>query len=215
MKTCCTFIIAIAFLFVGLKVQAQDFSYGIQTGLVVANARVANKIDIYQDYRIFYPLYALSFNGFVEYKISKPLGLEAGIGFIRNGGVVAFGINHYTSIIDMKLDYIQLPLIANLYLTKNFSLSMGLGFSYLVTKEENLPKAGTGFVQFKDNAFEMSGLIGLNYSISRKFAAGIRYNHGLTKISVLESTDGYGPVIGKSNVYNQYFQLLLRFKLKA
>lgn len=85
----------------------------------------------------------------------------------------------------------------------------------MINKDENLPLAGTGFVNFKENAFEVSGLLGLNYSISKKLGLGLRYNHGLTKISILKWTDGYGPVIAESKVYNQYFQFILRFFIRT
>jgi hypothetical protein len=215
MKTLKALIIIGFSLSFGLKLQAQDIKYGLQSGLVVSNARVADKIDIRKDYRVFYPMYSLNINGFIEYKVSKTWGIAAEPGFITKGGIVRFGINHYMSVIDMKLHYLQLPVVANFYCTNKFFVSIGPEFAYMINSQENIPATATGFNDFKENAFEISGLIGLHYSISKKVDIGFRYNHGLTKISILKWTDGFGPEIGKSKVYNQYFQFIFRYILQS
>ncbi len=198
-----------------LKLQAQDIKYGFFSGLVVSNAHVTNKNEIYHDYRVFYPMYSFNINGYIEYKISKTWGIEADPGFIRKGGIVRFGVNHYMSIIKLQLNYLHLPILANFYCTNKFFVSIGPEFAYLINSEGNLPEIATGFAYFKENAFEISGLIGINYSITKKIDVGLRYNHGLTNISALKWTDGYGPEIGQSKVYNQYFQFIFRFKIQT
>ena len=62
--------------------------------------------------------------------------------------------------------------------------------------------------------FELSGLIGINYSLIENLDIGLRYNHGLTCISKLVFTDIMGNETGEHyNEYNQYFQFFLRFKI--
>lgn len=212
-KTPKALIIIGLILVLGLKLQAQDIKFGLLSGLVVSNAHVANKID-FHDYRVFYPIYSFNINGYIEYKISKTWGIEVDPGYIRKGGIV-HGINHYMSIIKLQLNYIQLPILANFYCTNKFFVSIGPEFAYLINSEGNLPGIATGFVYFKENAFEISGLIGINYSITKKIDVGLRYNHGLTNISVLKWTYGYGPEVGQSKVYNQYFQFTFKFKIQT
>lgn len=197
-----------------IKLQAQDIRFGFLTGLVGNNANVPDKIEVYKHYRVFYPLYGFSINGFIEYKISEKLGITAEPGFIRKGGIGFNEVSHYTSDINMKLHYLQLPILANFYFTDKFFVSAGPEFAGMINSKENLPPRGSGLNYFKENAFEVSGLIGLNYSISMKVGIGVRYNHGFTKIATITWTDGYGPVIGESNVYNQYFQFILRLNLQ-
>ncbi len=215
MKTLKILIIIVFTLQLGLNLQAQKIKFGFLSGLVITNARVANKIEIYKDYRVFYPMVSFNLNGYIEYKISKTCGIAIEPGFIRKGGVVRYGVNHYMSVIKLQLNYIQLPILVNLYCTNKFYVSLGPEFAYLINSNKNLPETATGFYYFKENAFEISGLIGLNYSISNKFDIGFRYNHGFTNISVLKWTDGYGPEIGQSKVYNQYFQFIFRFKIQT
>lgn len=198
-----------------LKLQAQDIKFGILLGLGGTNACVANKIEPYNDYRVFYPMGSFNINGYIEYKFSKTFGIAAEPGFIRKGGIVRFGVNHYMSVIKLQLNYIQLPILANLYCTNKYYVTLGHEFAYLINSERKLPEIATGFAYFKDNALEISGLIGINYSITKKIDVGFRYNHGLTAISVLKWTDGYGPEIGQSKVYNQYLQFIFRFKIKT
>jgi len=119
------------------------------------------------------------------------------------------------SVIDMKLNYLQLPILADFYFTDKFFVSAGPEFAYMISSQKNVPPIATGFIDFTENAFEISGLIGLNYSISKKVDLGLRYNRGLTKISILQWTDGYGPVIGESKVFNQCFQFLIRYKIQT
>ena len=198
-----------------LKLKAQDIKFGFLAGFVITNAQVTHKPEIYTDYRVFYPMYSFNINGYFEYKISKTFGISAEPGFIRKGGIIRFGINHYMSSIKLQLNYVQVPILANFYCTNKFFVSIGPEFAYLLNSKGNLPEIATGLIYFKENAFEISGLIGLNYSISKKVDIGFRYNHGITHFSVLKWTDGYGPEIGQSKVYNQYFQFIIRFKIKT
>lgn len=215
MKTPKALILIGVVLTLGLRLQAQDIKLGFLSGLGYTNAIVTNKIEIYNDYRVFYPMGSFNINGCIEYKFSKAFGIEAEPGYIRKGGVIRFGVNHYMSIIKLQLNYVQLPIFFNIYCPYKFFVSIGPEFAYLINSEENLPEIATGFAYFKENAFEISGLIGINYSITKKIDVGLRYNRGLTNISVLKWTDGYGPYIGQSKVYNQYFQFIFRYKVKT
>ena len=215
MKTPKALIIIGLVLNLGLNLQAQEINFGFLSGLGVTNACVTNKIEIYNDYRVFYPMGSFNINGYIEYKFSKTFGIAAEPGYIRKGGVIRFGVNHYMSIIKFQLNYVQLPIFVNIYCTNKFFVSIGPEFAYLINSEGNLPEIATGFAYFKENAFEISGLIGINFSITKKIDVGLRYNHGLTNISVLKWTDGYGPEIGQSKVYNQYFQFIFRFKIQT
>lgn len=198
----------------GLKLEAQNINFGFLEGLVVPNSRVTNKHEIYSDYRVFYPKYSFNINGYIEYKISENWRISAEPGFIRKGGVVRFGLNHYMSTIKLSLNYIQIPILTNFHFSDKFSAAVGPEFAYLLNREKNLPTIATGFSHFTDNSFEISAMIGVYYSLSKESDIGLRYSHGLTYISLITWTDGYGPPIGQSKVYNQYFQLFIRFNIK-
>jgi hypothetical protein len=65
------------------------------------------------------------------------------------------------------------------------------------------------------NKFELSGLAAINYNINEFFTVSFRYSHGVTEIAkntlwVYSETDNPNEV----KDYNQYFQLLIKIKLK-
>jgi len=196
-----------------LKLEAQDVKFGYLAGFVLCNARVINKYEKYSDYRVFYPRYSFNLNGNITYRFSKNLGISIEPGFIQKGGIIRFGINHYMSSIKFRLDYIQIPLLINYKLADRFYISLGPEFAFMINNRDNLPSPATGFSNFEENTFEISGLIGLNYCLSNKIDLGLRYNHAFTFNSILTWTDGYGPPICQSQVYNQYFQIIIKLKI--
>ena len=64
-----------------------------------------------------------------------------------------------------------------------------------------------------DRRFELSGFIGINYNVIDNLDIGLRYNHGLTYTSKIIWINELGEETGVSKDYNQYFQLILRFKI--
>ena len=219
-------IITALLLNLGLNLQAQKINYGLLAGYVCANAHVI-KTTSYAT-RLFYPMHSFNVNGFIEYRFPGTWGIAAEPGFIRKGGVVD-GENHFLGSFDLQLNYVQLPILANLYCTDRFYISFGPEFAYLSNKDVNLPslpdwltpsqkEAYKMFTPFEENAFEISGMIGVNYSIIKKIDIGLRYSHSLTPFSVTNwinhrYPDGYGNM-GNSNEYNQYLQFIVRYKIK-
>lgn len=210
----------------GLKLHAQNINYGLLAGYVCANAHVIETNEYAT--RLFYPMHSFNVNGFFEYRFPGAWGIVAEPGYIRKGGVVD-GENHFLGRFDLQLNYIQLPLLANLYFTDRFYISFGPEFAYLINKDGNLPslpdtftpfekKAYEMFTPFEENTFEISGLIGVDYCITKNIDLGLRYNHSLMPFS--ETTwlnDRYPPgygIMGYSNVYNQYLQFIVRYKIK-
>jgi hypothetical protein len=208
-------IITALLLHLGLNLQAQNSNYGLLAGYVCANAHVI-KSNEYAS-RLFYPMHSFNVNGFIEYRFPDAWGIVAEPGFIRKGGVVD-GENHLLGSFSLQLNYVQLPIIANLYCTDRFYISFGPEFAYLINKDGNLPSLPDNFTPFEENAFEISGMFGVNYSIIKKIDIGLRYNHSLTRFSVTNWINHRYPVghgiMGYSNVYNQYLQFIARYKIK-
>lgn len=207
-------------------IQAQNFNYGLFAGYVCANAHVIKNNEYAT--KLFYPMHSFNVNGFIEYRFPGAWGIAAEPGFIRKGAVVD-GDNHFLGRFDLQLNYLQLPIIANLYFTDRSYIIFGPEFAYLMSKDGNLPslpdtytpfekEAYKMFTPFEDDTFEISGMIGVNYIIIRKIDIGLRYSHGLTKFSVTSWINHRYPVgqgtMGYSNVYNQYLQFIVRYKIK-
>ncbi|MBA4320307.1 MAG: PorT family protein [Flavobacterium sp.] len=78
---------------------------------------------------------------------------------------------------EFKLNYIQVPVLAKIYLIKNFSLELGPSFNFLVLDEENY-----GTVSHTDigSKFEFSGILGLSYKLKSGLFGSVRYVNGFT-----------------------------------
>ncbi len=147
MKKLKILIIPALLLYHGLNLQAQNINYGLQAGYVCANAHVIKKSNPYAT-RLFYPMHSFNVNGTIEYRFPGDWAIEAEPGFIRKGGVVD-GEGHYLGSFDLQLNYIQLPIIANLYFNNRFYISFGPEFAYLINKDGNLPSLPDTFTPFE------------------------------------------------------------------
>ena len=209
MKILKILIIAALLLHLGSNLKAQNINYGVLAGYVCTKPHVI-KFYPYST-RLFYPMHSFNVNGFIEYRFQGAWGIVAEPGFIRKGGVVDDDHN-------FQLYYVQLPILANLYCTDRFYISFGPEFAYLINKDENLPSKLENYCPLEENAFEISGLIGVNYNITKNIDLGLRYNHSLTYFSVVSWINprypqGHG-IMGHSNIYNQYLQFIVRYKIK-
>ena len=100
-----------------------------------------------------------------------------------------------------KLDYINVPVLANVYVAPGFAVKLGLQPAFCINNKIK-GKSGSTSVQtdgiFDENTFELSMPIGLSYEFSNFVIEG-RYNFGLTKAfkdmdnknSVFQFTVGY------------------------
>ncbi len=81
-----------------------------------------------------------------------------------------------------NFDYIQVPILAKIYLSTNFSLDMAPSFNFLVHDEQTYTNINNGEVSFDGNgkSFEFSLGIGATYKFMDNFFGNIRYMRGLT-----------------------------------
>lgn len=223
MKTLKLLVIAGLLLPLGLNLQAQKINYGFLAGYDLSYPYVG----WYEEYgtKLFCPMNSFNVNGFVEYRLSETWGIAAEPGYIRKGGVfkdkedISDSSDH-----QLRLDYIQLPILANVYFSDRFFISFGPEFAYLINKDAGFPSleeqhsAYYKFTPFEESAFEISILMGVNYSITKNIDLGLRYSHGVTPFTEIgwinpRYPPGYG-VMERSNAYNQYLQFIVRYRIK-
>jgi len=75
---------------------------------------------------------------------------------------------------DYKLDYIQLPVLAKIYLAESLSIEAGPSFNFLVMEE--IGDSNTDF----GSTFEFGGVLGASYKIRGGFFAAARFSYGFT-----------------------------------
>ncbi len=228
MKTLKILILSGLMLLPGLGLLAQSINYGIQAGYVYAIAHATR--DCYIATRLFYPMHSFNINGTIEYRFHGAWGIAAEPGFIRKGSVVDGDNHHLYRRFNLHLNYLQLPILANFYWTDRFFISIGPELAYLINKDGNVPSLSDDytpyqkevyiiFTPFEENAFEISGLIGVNYSITKKIDLSFRYNHSFTYFAETPwFNHRYPPEegpMGYSKDYNQYLQFIIRYKIKT
>ena len=131
-----------------------------------------------------------------EYQVSDIFSLSAGALYSMQGckGEVE-GIDA-----TVKLDYLNIPILANVYVAKGLAVKLGIQPGFNVTSKASVEKSGTKVTTDLDGieSVDFSIPIGLSYEINN-FVIDGRYNLGVSKImdgsdsknSVFQFTLGY------------------------
>ena len=144
----------------------------------------------------------------LEYQFTDLLSLSAGALYSMQGcksdnGISLFGIDVNTKT-TTKTDYLNIPLMLNVYVTKGLAVKLGLqpGMNLSAKSKYEGSVAGYGGESEGDidgvQSFDLSLPIGVSYEISN-FVIDGRYNFGLSKVfenadpkhSVFQITLGY------------------------
>tara|TARA_R110001583_G_scaffold63217_2_gene185290 strand:- start:14016 stop:14624 length:609 start_codon:yes stop_codon:yes gene_type:complete len=86
---------------------------------------------------------------------------------------------------EYELNYIQVPVLAKIYLVKNLSLEIGPSFNFLIDDKEIF---GSSTRTDVGKNFEFSGVLGLSYKIKGGIFGSLRYVNGF---SVALDRDNY------------------------
>ena len=89
----------------------------------------------------------------------------------------------------MNLDYINIPILANYYITKGLAVKAGIQPAFKVKSEAKADVVSVDLEGFK--SFDFSIPVGLSYEVS-DFVIDARYNWGISK--VLEGFDSKNTV---------------------
>lgn len=132
-----------------------------------------------------------------EYQATDILSLSAGAIYSMQG-------NKYrgdNSTVTQKIDYINVPILANVYVVKGLAVKLGIQPGFKVNDEVHFNSFGQTGSTNKSNvkSVDFSIPIGLSYEINH-FVVDARYNFGCTKISEY------------SDAKNSVFQISLGYK---
>ncbi len=152
------------------------------------------------------PRIGLAAGAELEYQVSDIVSLSGGVLYSMQGvkekddGVSA----------TVKLDYINIPILANVYVTKGLAVKLGIQPGFMVNDKFKVASgSASGEVSFEDamkaagtdaslKKFDFSIPVGLSYEY-KNVVLDARYNWGLTKVidgvdtknSVFQITLGY------------------------
>ena len=138
-----------------------------------------------------------------EYQASDIFSVSAGVLYSKQGSKYEYELLNQKYKSTNKLDYINVPIMANVYVTKGLAVKLGVQPGFNVSssnKQEVNTFAGSGSSTFdvKAKSVDFSIPVGLSYEYNN-FQLDARYNWGLTKAfengkaknSVFQITLGY------------------------
>lgn len=158
-----------------------------KVGMNIANLTKSNDAD---------PRIGLAAGAEFEYQASDLFAISAGAIYSMQG--CKYSSNGVKST--TKLDYINIPILANVYVAKGLAVKLGVQPGFNVNSEwkvANSSSSTTGDVDAK--SFDFSIPVGLSYEYDN-FVIDGRYNWGLTKVS------------DYSDSKNSVFQITLGYK---
>lgn len=136
-----------------------------------------------------------------EYGLTDNIGLSAGVLYSMQGVKTIIVDDDCTS----KLDYLNVPILANFYVAKGFAVKLGVQPGFKLSSKAKVKASGTSVeVDANDieginiKSIDLSIPVGLSYQY-QNIVFDARYNWGVTKIvddadskhSVFQITVGY------------------------
>lgn len=139
-----------------------------------------------------------------EYQATDIFSVSAGVLYSMQGAKKEVKALNNTYTATTKVDYINIPVMANVYVVKGLAVKAGIqpGFkvSSSVKQSLNTSIGGTsGSTDLKAKSFDFSIPVGISYEYAN-VQLDARYNFGVTK------------VFENSDIKNSVFQLTLGYK---
>ena len=174
--------------------------FGIKGGLNMSNLYT----DDADDENV---LFGFNAGVYATLPVSDFVAIQPELLFTTRGSELEYNNALFQGNTKLKLNYIELPLLVRVNITKNFNIHAGGYASYMVSAKST----GDGDFEFEDqydtddfNKFDagLAGGIGVDFS---PLSVGLRYNYGLTTI-VKDGDDS-------SDLKNSNLSLYLSYRL--
>ncbi len=183
-------LISLAILSLTITVKSQEkIQFGIKGAVNFTN--MTSDILIDKEYKIGFHIGVLS-----EIPFGDKFSLQAEILYSiygSKGKEIMLGGPPITT--EYKFDYIQIPILAKIYLYKGFSIEMGPSFNFLVNDKKI---RGSNTITDIGKKFEFSGILGVSYKLGSGFIGNFRYTNSLTNVldQNYSETKNYGFLMG-------------------
>ena len=138
------------------------------------------------------------------YQINEPLAISFGVLYSMQGAKAKVKEGGVTVKNTLKMDYVNVPILANFYVTRGLALKAGIQPGFNVKHKMKVESGGSSVESDIPNfkSFDFAIPIGISYEISN-FVIDARYNLGLTKLWDQEG----------SSSKNSVFQFTLGYKI--
>ena len=151
--------------------QAQGLDLGIKAGVNFATLTDASGLDNRTGFVA---------GAFVGGKLSDRFGIQADLLYSQQGAEFNAG--------EFNLDYVNVPVVAKIYLSDNFNLQAGPQFGVLVN-EEAQTVVGEVINDIATKDFDVSAVVGVGFDVPLGLRLEGRYNFGLTDVPEEKGTD--------------------------
>lgn len=182
--------------------------FGVKGGFNMSN--LYNSGDDVDDNNV---LYGFNAGVYATLPISDFIAIQPELLFTTKGAELEYSNAFASGNTKFKLNYIEVPLLVRVNVTKNFNVHAGGYASYLVSSKVT----GSGTFDFEQeidrddlNKFDagISAGVGLDFS---PFSVGVRYNYGLTTVGK-ERTVG-GTTYTVPDAKNSNLNIYLSYRL--
>jgi hypothetical protein len=183
--------------------------FGVKGGFNMSN--LYNSDDDVDDENV---LYGFNAGVYATLPISDYIAIQPELLFTTKGAELEYNNDLLQGNAKFKLNYIELPLLVRVNITKNFNIQAGVYASYLVSSKVT----GDGDIDFNEevdtddlNKFDagLSAGVGVDFS---PISIGVRYNYGLTTVGK-ERNDGFGGTYTFPDAKNSNLSVYLSYKL--
>ena len=193
-----SFLIAFASMFtMAVYAQHEVGSLTVQpkVGINIADYMTSNESD---------PRLGLVAGAEFEYQVTDIFSLSAGALYSMQGATASDSFEGYKSDVTMKTDYINIPILANVYVYKGLAVKVGIQPAFNVKAGYKVTSQGTRIsgslsdLGVDVKSFDFGIPVGLSYEFNN-IVIDARYNLGVVKIvdnndnknSVFQFTVGY------------------------
>lgn len=153
---------------------AQETRFGVKGGLNLTSFAGGNYYDAKS-------LVGFQVGGFAEIKIIERLAIQPEVLFSTQGAKLdggSFGDS------DAKLNYINVPVLAKFYITKQFTVEAGPQIGFLVSAKNDGEDAKD---LYKSTDFGFN--FGAGYNFTDNLSVGLRYTVGLSNVADYNAED--------------------------
>jgi hypothetical protein len=161
----------ITFLFISFLASSQNnITYGIKAGV--------NLTGFHTDGGTNSDLVGFNLGGVAKMNLNKTFGLQGELNLNSKGGIYRFPLTSNNP--EIKLTYINLPILLKTYITRKFNFEIGPEFGLLINKKANLN--GETFDIDNVSSFDMNLNAGLSYEFEKGIFIQGRYGYGFTEL---------------------------------
>lgn len=180
------FLIVIALMAFGVT-NAQKTRFGIKGGLNITT--LTGDIDANS-------LVGFQIGGFAEINVIERLAIQPELLFSTQGADLQYIGGSRNP--DLKLNYINIPVLAKFYITKKFTVEGGPQLGFLVSA-----KFDSNDVKDSYRSVDTGFNFGAGYNFTDNLSAGIRYTVGISNVekSTNDSVEDYLDYSVRNNVF--------------